>query len=101
MSDYVDLVCIMVSGDIRRLLYCELLRCSGIHLDESALMTELLRDGAHLNKYYSSLIKQTTSSDLVRALSLSHPAFFFLHSAFFSLLCIFPSNAFVLGLFYH
>lgn len=100
MSDYVDLVCIRVSGDIRRLLYCELLRCSGIHLDESALMTELLRDGAHLNKYYSSLIKQTTSSDLFHALSLSHPAFFFLlHSAFFSS-CIFPSNTFVLGLFY-
>lgn len=86
MSDYVDLVCIRVlSGDIRRLLYCELLRCSGIHLDESALMTELLRDGAHLNKYYSSLIKQTTSSDLFHALSLSHPAFFPPLSSAFSL----------------
>lgn len=72
VSDYVDLVCIRVlSRDIRRLLYCELLRCSGIHLDESALMTELRRDGAHLNKYYSSLIKQTTGSDLFHALSRS------------------------------
>lgn len=101
MSDYVDLVCIRVlSRDIRRLLYCELLRCSGIHLDESALMTELLRDGAHLNKYYSSLIKQTTSSDLFHALSLSHPASFSPARLFF------PSSAFSLvtlvwGLLYH
>lgn len=37
-----SLVCIRtLSGDIRPLLYYELLRCSGIHLDESALMTEL------------------------------------------------------------
>lgn len=41
MSDYLGLVCIRpLSGDIRRLLYYELPRCSGIHLDESALMTE-------------------------------------------------------------
>ena len=45
MSDYAGLVCIRaLSGDIRRLLYYELLRCSGIHLDESALMTELYRE---------------------------------------------------------
>lgn len=45
MSDYVRLVCIRaLSRDVRRLLYYELLRCSGIHLDESALMTELWRE---------------------------------------------------------
>lgn len=45
MSDYVGLVYISaLLRDIRRLLYCELLRCSGIHLDESALMTELYRE---------------------------------------------------------
>lgn len=45
VSDYVGLVYIRaLSGDIRRLLYCELLRCSGIHLDESALMTEMYRE---------------------------------------------------------
>lgn len=42
MGDYVGLVCIRaLSRDIRRLLYYELLRCSGIHLEESGLMTEL------------------------------------------------------------
>lgn len=85
MSDYVDLVCIRVlSRDIRRLLYCELLRCSGIHLDESALMTELCRDGAHLNKYYSSLIKQTTGSDLFHTLFRSLILLFFHSGLFFS-----------------
>lgn len=45
MSDYVGLVHIRaLSGDIRRLRYYELLRCSGIHLDESAMMTELHRE---------------------------------------------------------
>lgn len=45
VSDYAGLVCIRaLSRDIRRLLYYELLRCSGIHLDESALMTELYRE---------------------------------------------------------
>lgn len=45
MSDYVGLVCIKaLSRDIRQLLYYELLRCSGIHLDESALMTELYKE---------------------------------------------------------
>lgn len=75
VSDYVDLVCIrLLSRDIRRLLYYELLKCSGIHLNESALMTELCRDGAHLNNYYSSLIKQTTSRDPFHApLSLQYP----------------------------
>lgn len=101
MSDYVDLVCIRVlSRDIRRLLYCELLRCSGIHLDESALMTELCGDGTHLNKYYSSLIKQTTGSDLFHALS------FALSSCLFSTLSFFSSSTFSLvtlsfPLFYH
>lgn len=52
MSDYVDLVCVRaLSRDGSRLPYCELPRCSGIHLDESALMTALCRDGAHLNNY--------------------------------------------------
>lgn len=79
MSDYVDLVCIRaLSGDIRRLLYYELLRCSGIHLEESGLMTELY--GAHPDNYCSSLIKQTTSRDLCHALS---------HSIIFSSLCSF------------
>lgn len=90
VCDYVDLVCIRVlSGDIRQLLYCELLRCSGIHLDESVLMTELCRDGAHLNNYCSSLIKGTTSRDLLHALflSLSLP------------LCYFPSYPFWVFLF--
>lgn len=45
MSDYARLVCIRpLSRDVRRLLYYELLRCSGIHLDESALMTEPWRE---------------------------------------------------------
>lgn len=45
VSDYVRLVCIRaLSRDVRRVLYYELLRCSGIHLDESALMTELWRE---------------------------------------------------------
>lgn len=45
VSDYVGLVHIRaLSGDIRRLRYYELLRCSGIHLDESAMMTELHRE---------------------------------------------------------
>lgn len=66
VSDYVGLVRVRpLSQDIRRLLYCELLRCSGIHLDESALMSE-----AHPDNYYSSLIKQTTSPGLCHAFSL-------------------------------
>lgn len=41
----MGLVCIKaLSRDIRQLLYYELLRCSGIHLDESALMTELYKE---------------------------------------------------------
>lgn len=95
VSDYVDLVCIRVlSRDIRRLLYWELLRCSGIHLDESALMTELRRDGAHLNKYCSSLIKQTTSTDLFHALSRSLSSCFFPLGTLFPLYN-FPSNTMV------
>lgn len=83
MSDYVDLVCIrLLSRDIRRLLYYELLKCSGIHLNESALMTELCRDEAHLNNYYSSLIKQTTSRDPFHALSHSNILLFFLSALF-------------------
>ena len=57
-----------LSRDIRRRLYWELLRCSGIHLDESALMTELY--GAHPDNYHSALIKQTTSRALCHALTL-------------------------------
>lgn len=97
MSDYVGLVCIRaLSRDIRRLLYCALLRCSGIHLDESALMTELRRDGVHPDNYCSSLIKQTTSRDLCHALSHSiislflSLVFFFLHLLSFQFLGLFP-----------
>lgn len=91
MSDYAGLVCIRaLSRDIRRLLYYELLRCSGIHLDESALMT-VQRDEAHPDNYCSSLIKQTTSGDL--CLALSHSIifiFFFLVFAFLYLLSSLP-----------
>jgi len=45
VSDYMGLVCIRApSGDIRLSLYYELLRCSGIHLDDSALMNELYKE---------------------------------------------------------
>lgn len=69
MSDYAGLVCIRaLSRAIRRRPHCELLRCSGIHLDESALMTELRRDGAHLNND-NDLSDQTNHQQ--RALSCS------------------------------
>lgn len=69
MSDYAGLVCIRpLSRAIRRPPHCELLRCSGIHLDESALMTELRRDGAHLNND-KDLSDQTNHQQ--RALSCS------------------------------
>lgn len=69
MSDYAGLVCIRaLSRAVRRRPHCELLRCSGIHLDESALMTELRRDGAHLNND-NDLPDQTNHQQ--RALSCS------------------------------
>lgn len=76
-SDYGRLVRVRaLSRDIRRLLYCELPRCSGIHLDESALMTEVYSETGLIQITTALLlIKQTTSGD-----------FSIICSTFFSLL---------------